>query len=50
MLILHTLKKNNNNKTRTAEILDISVRTLRNKLKEYKENGLLEVAALEADD
>jgi DNA-binding NtrC family response regulator len=44
MLILHTLKKLNNNKTRTAEILDISVRTLRNKLKEYREDGLLEMS------
>lgn len=45
MLILHTLKKFHNNKTRTAEILDISVRTLRNKLKEYRDNGLLELTA-----
>jgi len=42
ILIMHTLKKCGNNKTRTAEILDISVRTLRNKLKEYQANGLLE--------
>ncbi len=42
LLILHTLKKCDNNKTRTAEILDISVRTLRNKFKEYREEGLLE--------
>jgi len=44
ILILHTLKKCGNNKTRTAEILDISVRTLRNKLKEYQGAGLLENA------
>ncbi len=42
ILILHTLKKYGNNKTRSAKILDISVRTLRNKLKEYKTTGLLE--------
>ncbi len=41
ILILHTLKKCDNNKTKTAEILDISVRTLRNKLKEYQVAGLL---------
>ena len=34
-LILQTLKEVDNNKTRCAEILDISVRTLRNKLAEY---------------
>ncbi|MEC7641631.1 MAG: sigma-54 dependent transcriptional regulator [Nitrospinota bacterium] len=34
-LILQTLKDVDNNKTRCAEILDISVRTLRNKLAEY---------------
>lgn len=49
LLILHTLKKFNNNKTRTAEILDISVRTLRNKLKEYRENGLLEAEPSEPE-
>jgi DNA-binding NtrC family response regulator len=35
MLILKTLKANNGNKTRAAEILGISSRTLRNKLQEY---------------
>ncbi len=34
-LILKTLEKTQNNKTRAAEILGISSRTLRNKLKEY---------------
>jgi DNA-binding NtrC family response regulator len=34
-LILRTLEKTQNNKTRAAEILGISSRTLRNKLKEY---------------
>jgi DNA-binding NtrC family response regulator len=42
ILLLHTLKKRHNNKTRTAEVLDISVRTLRNKLKEYQVAGLLD--------
>lgn len=33
--ILETLQKMNNNRTKTAELLNISVRTLRNKLNEY---------------
>ncbi len=40
--ILKTLKNNNFNRTKSAEILDISVRTLRNKLNEYKEKGELD--------
>jgi DNA-binding NtrC family response regulator len=35
MLILKTLTATNNNKTRAAEILGISLKTLHNKLKEY---------------
>ena len=35
MLILKTLASTNNNKTRAAEILGISLKTLHNKLKEY---------------
>jgi DNA-binding NtrC family response regulator len=35
MLILKTLAASNNNKTRAAEILGISLKTLHNKLKEY---------------
>src|SRR5215468_1887571 len=35
MLILRTLAATNNNKTRAAEILGISLKTLHNKLKEY---------------
>jgi len=42
ILIFHTLKRLGNNKTRTAEALDISVRTLRNKLNGYKALGLME--------
>jgi DNA-binding NtrC family response regulator len=35
LMILNRLKDNKNNRTRSAETLDISVRTLRNKLNEY---------------
>jgi DNA-binding NtrC family response regulator len=35
MLILKTLESTRNNKTRAAEILGISLKTLHNKLKEY---------------
>ena len=42
ILILHTLKGHGNNKTKSAKILDISVRTLRNKLKEYQATGTLD--------
>jgi DNA-binding NtrC family response regulator len=34
-LIIRTLKETSNNRTRAAEILGVSVRTIRNKLKEY---------------
>jgi DNA-binding NtrC family response regulator len=45
MLILKTLEATNNNKTRAAEILGISLKTLHNKLKEYgRENIAAEVA------
>ncbi|MDX9703436.1 MAG: sigma-54 dependent transcriptional regulator [Candidatus Auribacterota bacterium] len=39
MLIFETLKANCWNKTKTAQMLDISIRTLRNKLNEYRENN-----------
>ncbi len=45
MLILKTLAASNNNKTRAAEILGISLKTLHNKLKEY---GNVSVVASEA--
>jgi len=38
-LIIETLEAQNYNRTKTAAILDISVRTLRNKLNEYKKEG-----------
>ncbi len=41
--ILHALSKFNGNKTRAAKALDISVRTLRNKLDEYKQTDLIKV-------
>jgi DNA-binding NtrC family response regulator len=39
LLILKTLESTNNNKTRAAEILGISLKTLHNKLKEYGAHG-----------
>ena len=38
-VILSTLARSDNNKTRTAETLHISLKTLHNKLKAYKETG-----------
>jgi DNA-binding NtrC family response regulator len=40
-LILKTLQETDDNRTRTAEVLGISVRTLRNKLNEYRQEGLV---------
>jgi len=45
MLILKTLAATNNNKTRAAEILGISLKTLHNKLKEYGSAGVASEAA-----
>ncbi|RJP81669.1 MAG: sigma-54-dependent Fis family transcriptional regulator [Candidatus Zixiibacteriota bacterium] len=36
-LILKTLEAQKHNRTKTAQILDISIRTLRNKIKEYRD-------------
>ena len=50
-MILRTLQKTENNKTRAAELLQISLKTLHNKLRLYREQGLLpdpEEAALRA--
>jgi DNA-binding NtrC family response regulator len=44
LLILKTLEATNNNKTRAAEILGISLKTLHNKLKEYGAPGASETA------
>lgn len=40
--ILTVLRQQNWNRTKAAKILDISVRTLRNKLNEYREQGILD--------
>lgn len=40
-LILQTLQLTEQNRTRAAEILGISIRTLRNKINEYKQAGLV---------
>ena len=40
-MILRTLHKTDNNKTRAAELLQISLKTLHNKLRQYRERGLL---------
>ncbi len=39
MLILRTLESTGQNKTRAAEILSVSLKTLHNKLKEYNQSG-----------
>src|SRR5271169_712461 len=41
LLILKTLEATRNNKTRAAEILGISLKTLHNKLKEYGQQGIV---------
>lgn len=40
-LILQTLQLTQQNKTRAAQMLGISIRTLRNKLNEYRQEGVL---------
>ena len=40
-MILRTLQKTENNKTRAAELLQISLKTLHNKLRLYREQGVL---------
>ena len=41
-MILRTLDKTGNNKTRAAELLEISLKTLHNKLNAYRAKGLLQ--------
>ena len=41
-MILRTLQKTDNNKTRAAELLQISLKTLHNKLRLYRERGRLQ--------
>jgi DNA-binding NtrC family response regulator len=41
-MILRTLQKTDNNKTRAAELLQISLKTLHNKLRLYREQGHLD--------
>jgi DNA-binding NtrC family response regulator len=45
-LIFDTLKRTRNNRTQAARLLGISIRTLRNKLSEYRQRGELELPAL----
>ena len=40
-LILQTLEMTKQNRTKAASVLGISIRTLRNKLSEYREAGVL---------
>ncbi len=44
-LIFATLKRTNNNRSHAARMLGISVRTLRNKLSEYRTSGVVEAHA-----
>jgi DNA-binding NtrC family response regulator len=50
LLILKTLESTNNNKTRAAEILGISLKTLHNKLKEYGSSSPDGAARSEKED
>jgi len=47
-LIMGTLSEVNQNRTRAAELLGISIRTLRNKLREYQSNAAATAAARSA--
>ena len=40
-LILATLRHTDGNRTHAANVLGISIRTMRNKLREYAENGMI---------
>ena len=41
-MILHALRKTDNNRTHAAKMLGVSVRTLRNKLNEYRSQGFVD--------
>lgn len=41
LTIMKALKASGNNKSKSAELLNISIRTLRNKLNEYRQKGLM---------
>ena len=41
-MILHALQKTDNNRTHAARMLGVSVRTLRNKLHEYRDQGIID--------
>jgi two-component system response regulator FlrC len=43
-LIVATLRRTGNNRTRAAKLLGISIRTLRNKLAEYRTRDALPLA------
>jgi len=49
-LILKTLDRTGNNKTKTADILQVTARTLRNKLQRYREEGLVDEDDAEDDE
>ena len=42
-LIIETLKATRDNRTQAAKLLGISIRTLRNKLNEYREEGIIDL-------
>jgi len=44
-LTIRTLAEGDQNRTRAAELLGISIRTLRNKLREYRSNAEAPAAA-----
>jgi DNA-binding NtrC family response regulator len=48
--ILRALQATGGNRTKTAELLKISIRTLRNKLQEYRAAGLVPGAELESGE
>src|SRR5215470_6451398 len=50
LLIIKTLESTNNNKTRAAEILGISLKTLHNKLKEYGSTATTDGSRVEKEE